>query len=164
MSAYITMLTPMTDEGCLLAALADLGFGQQEIEVHATPARLVGYRGDPRTQVAHVIVRRQHLGSSSNDMGFLSTPTGYRAIVSDFDRGRLGDAWLAKLTHGYQRHWEAKRQRIAAEERRRLEAERQRVVEAQRKALHDRAKQLGYRVQETREGESIRLTLIRRSY
>ena len=51
MSAYMTLLTPMTDQECLLAALADLGFDGTKVEVHATPVSLVGYAGDRRAQV-----------------------------------------------------------------------------------------------------------------
>jgi hypothetical protein len=38
MSAYITLLTPMTDQECLMAALSDLGFDATKIAVHAIPA------------------------------------------------------------------------------------------------------------------------------
>jgi len=164
MSAYITMTTPMIDEECLLAALADQGFDRSQIEVHAHPVPLVGYEGGQRTQMAHVIVRRQHVGSSSNDLGFLATNTGYRAIVSNYDQRRFDRAWLEQLGARHQRHWTAKRERLAAAERRKLEAERRRVVEAQRVAIHQRAQALGYRVEETREGDTIRLALVRRRY
>lgn len=164
MSAYMTLLTPMTDQECLLAALVDLGFGSDKVEVHATPVNLEGYAGDERVQRAEVIIRRQHVGAASNDVGFLASPTGYRAIVSDYDRGRFGTAWLAQLNGRYQVHSTAKQERAAAEERRRMEEERQRLVEAQRLAVHERAKKLGYRVQETRQGETIRMVLVKRTY
>lgn len=164
MSAYITLMTPMTDEECLLAALADLGFHRSEVEVHATPVALVGYRGDQRTQTANIVIRRQHVGSASNDLGFLASTTGYQALVSDYDHPRFGRGWLAQLDACYQTHWNAKRERLAAEERHRVDVERQRVVEAQRTAIHERARKLGYQVKETREGETIRLALLKRAY
>ncbi len=164
MSAYITLTTPMTDEESLLAALAELGFDERKVEVHASPVELVGYQGDRRTQTATLIIRRQHIGPASNDIGFVSTPTGYKAVVSAYDRRAFGPAWLSKLDASYQVHWHAKQQRLAAEERRHLEAERQRVVEAQRAAIHERAQKLGYHVKETREGGTIRLALVRRTY
>lgn len=164
MSAYITLTTPMTDEECLLAALADLGFDERKVEVHASPIELVGYVGDLRMQTANLIIRRQHIGSSSNDVGFVSTPTGYKAIVSAYDQRAFGPAWLSKLDASYQVHWNAKQQRLAAEERRRIEAERQRLVEAQRATIHERARKLGYQIKETREGGTIRLALVRRTY
>ncbi|MCA9651799.1 MAG: DUF1257 domain-containing protein [Myxococcales bacterium] len=164
MSAYITSMTPMTDEECLLAALAELGFDRSKVEVHANPVALVGYAGDRRQQTAHLVIRRQHVGSMSNDIGFLATETGYRAIVSDYDRARYGQAWLVRLGACYQQYLAAKRDRLAEEERRRLEVERQRVVEAQRAAIHERARTLGYRVEETRDGQTLRLALIKRRY
>lgn len=164
MSAYITLLTPMIDEECLLAALADLGFARTRVEVHATPVALVGFAADARDQTAHVVIRREHVGASSNDIGFLATPTGYRLFVSGFDRPRFGADWLARLTERYEQHSAAKQQRIAEEERMRLEEARRRLVEAQRAAVHEKAKKMGYQVKETREGDTLRLVLIRRTY
>ena len=85
MSAYITHLTPMIEQDCLLAALADVGISRQKVEVHAQPVALVGYEGQQRQQSAHLVIRRQHIGSASNDLGFLFSPTGYKAIISDYD-------------------------------------------------------------------------------
>lgn len=164
MSAYMTLLTPMTDQECLLAALADLGFDASKVEVHATPVNLVGYVGDRRTQTANIVIRRQHVGAASNDVGFLASATGFQAFVSGFDHPRFGTGWLSQLNTRYQTHWTAKQERLAAEERRRLEEERQRVVEAQRQSVHERAKKMGYLVEEKREGEKIRLILVKRTY
>ncbi len=164
MSAYMTLLTPMTDQECLLAALGDLGFGAPKVEVHAHPVQLMGYQGDLRPQRAHVVIRRQHVGAASNDLGFVETPTGYQALVSGYDHPRYGSAWLSELHARYQARWQAKAERLAADERRRAEQERARLVEAQREAVHARAKQLGYRVQESREGDTVRLVLVKRTY
>jgi hypothetical protein len=164
MSAYITLMTPMTDEECLLAALTELGFDGTKVEVHASPVSLVGYMGDRRSQTANIVIRRQHVGSASNDIGFLATSTGYQAFVSGYDHPRFGTGWLAQLHTRYQSHWTTKQERLVAEERRRLEEECQRLVEAQRQAVHEKAKKLGYRVQETREGDKIRLVLVKRVY
>lgn len=164
MSAYLTLATPMTDRACLLAALADLGFGAERIEVHPTPVALVGYRGERRSQKAEIVIRRQHVGSASNDIGFESTATGYRAHISDYDRGRYGAGWLTKLDAAYRRHDEVRRARLAEEERRRLEAERLALIEAQRQAIRAKAKAMGYRVTEKREQGALRLVLVRRSY
>lgn len=164
MSAYITLMTPMTDQECLLAALADLGFDHTKVEVHAEPVNLVGYGGDRRVQAANIVIRRQHVGMASNDVGFLATATGFKAFVSGYDHPRFGSGWLSQLGTRYQSHWTAKEERLAAEERRRLEEERLILVEAQRKAVHERAKKMGYQVKETREGEIIRLVLVKRTY
>lgn len=121
MSAYITLMTPMTDEECLLQALEDVGFTSEQIELHANPTPLIGYQGDRRTQKADIVIRRQHVGTASNDIGFLATPTGYQAFVSGYDSPRYGTSWLSKLGECYQARWFAKEQRLAEEERRRKE-------------------------------------------
>lgn len=164
MSAYLTLLTPMTDQECLLAALVDLGFDKAKVEVHATPVQLVGYQGDRRSQTANIVIRRQHVGAASNDVGFLSTTTGYQALVSGYDHPRFGAGWITQLSQRYQAHADAKKERLAAEERRRLEEERQKLVEAQRQAVHERAKKMGYHIEEKREGDKLRLVLVKRTY
>ena len=164
MSAYITLTTPMTDQGCLLDALAELGFGADKVEVHEEATALVGYRGRRRTQQAHVVVRRQHVGTASNDIGFERTPTGFRAHVSGYDHPRYGSGWLSRLATAYQEHHRQKMARLAEAERQRVEEERQRLVESQRQEIHKKAKKMGYRVQETREGDKLRLVLVKRVY
>ena len=87
----------------MLKALADVGY--TTVEVHQEPQQLCGYHGDLRSQRAHVIVRRQYVGRASNDLGFVKSSDGtYRAIISDFDKGRHNDAWMLKLTDSYSEH------------------------------------------------------------
>ena len=164
MSAYITLNTPMLDQECLLGALEELGFDRFKVEIHDEPAHLVGYRGNKRVQSAHVIIRRRWVGACSNDIGFELTPTGYRAHVSGFDHPRFGDAWLGRLGQAYGVHHRRKMARLAEAERQRIEAERRRLVEAQRQEVHRKAKKLGYRVEETQQGDTIRLVLVKRVY
>lgn len=164
MSAYVTLLTPMTDRECLLHALADLGFGPDKIEVYEEPRALVGYEARERVQAAHVILRRQHVGSASNDLGFLGTPTGHTLIVSDYDRRSYGQAWLQRLEDRYVHHARIKEERAAEEERRHIAEEKRKLVQAQKQAIIERAKKMGYQVQEKREGEKVRLVLLRREY
>lgn len=164
MSAYIALMTPMTDEECLIGALADVGFDRTKLEVHASPVALTGYQGDRREQRANLVIRRQHVGQDSNDLGFLASPTGYQAIVSDYDRRSFGAAWLSELHRRYQARWAQKEAALAEAERLRVEEARRQLVEAQRLAVREKAKKLGYQVQETREGDSIRLVLVKRTY
>jgi len=164
MSAYMTLLTPMIDRECLLGALSDLGFGLTKVEIHDSPVQLVGYEGRQRGYSANVVIRREHVGRASNDIGFLSTSTGYKAFISDFDQSAYGPVWLKRLNDHYQSRFKEKQEKLAAEERQRLEEQRIRLVEAQRQAVHERAKKLGYRVQESREGETLRLVLVKRTY
>lgn len=160
MSAYITLATPMLDEECLLAAIIDQGFRAANIERSDVPITLRGWRNG---RTANIVLKREHTGDRYNDIGFLLGPSGYTAILSD-DHLEFGRAWLSKINARYQIHWNAKQEQLAAEERQRLEEERQRLVEAQRLAVHERAKKMGYRVQETREGEKIRMVLVKRTY
>jgi len=164
MSAYMELATPMTSRECLLDALADMGFSAEKLEVHPEQVALVGYRGDARVQRAEVIIRKSQIGASANDVGIAATPTGYRLIVSDFDQARFGPTWLAQVSVRYEHHRHVREQRLAAEERRRLEEERRKLVEAQRQLVLDAAKKQGYRVQEVREGEAVRLVLTKRVY
>lgn len=160
MSAYLTLVTPMTDEECLVAAIAEEGFAVENIFRSATPVTLRGWQ---KGQEAHIVLRREHTGDAYNDIGFLRTALGYTATISN-DHARFGPEWLARVGVQYRKLWQAKQERLETEERRRLEEERRQLVEAQRQAVHERARKMGYHVKETREGESIRLVLVRRTY
>ena len=164
MSAYITLATPMTDQKCLLDALLDLGFSADQVEVHPEGTALVGYMGDRRQQKAHVVIRRNNVGAASNDIGFERTPTGFRAHVSNYDHPRYGGGWLSRLTESYDKHHRQKLARLAEIERLRLEEEQRQLVEAQRQTVHEKARKMGYRVQEKREGNKLRLVLVKRVY
>lgn len=168
MSAYVTLATPLLDEDALVAALGDLGFPRERVEVHDVGVPLVGFEGARREQQAHIVIRRRHVGAGSNDLGFERTATGFRFHVSDHDRGRYGGEWQAKLRARYDVHHRDKVERLAAEERRReeerREEERRRLVEAQRLSIHEKARKLGYRVEESREGDRLRLVLVKRVY
>jgi len=68
------------------------------VEVHMERQNLHGYHGDVREQKAHIIVRRQYVGGSSNDIGFEKKADGsWVAHVSDFDKSFYGEAWQKKL-------------------------------------------------------------------
>ncbi|WP_168772461.1 hypothetical protein [Pseudomonas sp. A-1] len=160
MSAYITLMTPMMDEECLIASIIDQGLSAADIERAADPVVLRGWQKGLR---ANIVLRKENTGDAYNDVGFLRTTTGYKAILSD-DSSLYGQQWLARVGVSYQRHMTAKLERLAAEERRRLEEERQRLVEAQRTAVHEKARKLGYQVKESREKDVIRLVLVKRTY
>lgn len=103
MSHYTTLQTQMVSVPHLVRALADLGF--PAVEVHETPQTLYGFLGERRDQGAEVIIRREHLGSASNDIGFLRGQDGvFTAIVSDYDRIRHDQAWLGRLMQRYAYH------------------------------------------------------------
>ncbi|MEV6179648.1 DUF1257 domain-containing protein [Streptomyces sp. NPDC052016] len=100
MSHYTRVRTSLHDQETLVRALKRLGF--EEVESHAQPQPLYGYQGDRRSQRAEVIVRRRHVGSASNDIGFARADDGgFQAIISDYDRRRFDAAWLRRLTRSY---------------------------------------------------------------
>jgi len=102
MSKYIVCQTKYASLELLLDSLEEIGIKRDHVEVHEQPANLHGYRGDSREQKAHVIIRKQFVGSSSNDIGFLRTEDGtYQTYVSDFDRSQtLGRRILSKSMGG----------------------------------------------------------------
>ncbi len=83
----------------LLGALADLGYTQVE-EGEWLP--LYGYQGDQRPETAELVVRRVHIGSASNDLGFRRTPAGYVPVISEYDRATLrGGDFMRELNNRY---------------------------------------------------------------
>jgi hypothetical protein len=103
MSHYSVIDTRIASGEHLVKALRDMGF--EEVEVHTRPQPLLGWMGDSRTSGANIIVRREHIGPCSNDIGFLQTPSGYfKAQISDFDSVIFGAKWLRALTQRYAYH------------------------------------------------------------
>jgi hypothetical protein len=101
-SHFTRVSTRLRDPQLLVEALAAVGYDQ--VEAHETAQTLYGYRGDARPERAEVVVRREHIGRASNDIGFVRRPDGsFEAVISSFDRGRHGEAWLAELTQAYGR-------------------------------------------------------------
>ncbi len=100
MSRYLQLTTALTDERHLVEALRELGY---EPEVCREGKALVGYMGDERAERAHIIIRRRHLDSASNDIGFARDGSGvYRAIISEYDRGiGFDDVWIGRVSQVY---------------------------------------------------------------
>lgn len=92
MSAYVKIDVKLTSEASIKEALDALKLPYEEHEV-AEP--LVDYRGNRRTATrANIIVRRKHLRTSSNDMGFERLDDGsWRAHVSDYDMPPHATTW-----------------------------------------------------------------------
>jgi Protein of unknown function (DUF1257) len=108
------------DRRLLVAALAELGYLEIE-EGKGLP--LYGYHGDQRPETAEIVIRRQHVGSLSNDIGFTNTAQGYVPVVSEYDhRAVHGGQFLVKLRTAYS-------ERVVAEVTRRLHGTAQRQVE-----------------------------------
>ncbi|UCG02566.1 MAG: DUF1257 domain-containing protein [Candidatus Heimdallarchaeota archaeon] len=106
MSRYCKVETEFKNESALIAALMETQrWTKQQIEVHSTPKHLFGYTGDKRKEIAHIIIRRKHVGSASNDLGFIKNSNGqYEAIVSQYDKRRYGENWFKQLKGNYAFH------------------------------------------------------------
>ena len=104
----------------LLGALADLGYTQVD---EGEDLALYGYHGDRRPETGALVVRRQHIGPGSNDLGFARGVEGYFPIISDFDhRTLLGGKFLPRLRVAYaERVVETVRKRLRASVRRTTE-------------------------------------------
>jgi len=99
-SHYTRVNTRLVSAEHLIQALKDMGF--VEVESHEPAQVLYNYAGEETTDRAHVIVRREHLGRLSNDLGFRRAADGsFAAIISDYDRNRLDAAWLKGLSQRY---------------------------------------------------------------
>jgi len=104
MSRYCEVKCAFTDQQELVNALLETKtWTREQIEIHEVPQHLFGYRGDERSQVAHIIIRRKNVGSASNDIGFFRNPDGtFRAIISEYDSGRgYGEKFVASLKGNY---------------------------------------------------------------
>jgi hypothetical protein len=100
MSAYTEQKTQITDADVLKECLKEKGYGT--VEHHTEAKQLVGYHGDLRQQEAEIIIRRQHISSASNDIGFKKQTDGtYGAIISDYDKYKHNDAWMVDLKKRY---------------------------------------------------------------
>lgn len=101
MSHFTIVKLALTDRDALIEALEAMGY-RGKIEVHEGPAALIGYDGLPRqlndqTVTAEVVIRRKHLWSAANDIGFARQPDGsYLAYISEYDR-QVQPHWPTRL-------------------------------------------------------------------
>ena len=94
---------PFREQDCLLAALEDAGV---PYEFSEKPLTLYDYHGLRRPEKAEFVVRRKHLETSANDLGFAWDPAAgaYVTIISDYDQGneaRPAMRILNKVRQGY---------------------------------------------------------------
>lgn len=103
MSEYIIIQVEYTDPECIKASLKELGY---TFEDHKTEQNLHGYAGDIRQQTANIIVRRRHVGSAANDVGFKRKVNGkYELIISEYDRGgQTGTNFMQRMRQLYSKH------------------------------------------------------------
>ncbi len=105
MSHYVEIETQFNDQQALIEALTSIqgGWRLDQIEIHQTPQSLYGYHGDEREEKANIIIRRKHVGSAANDVGFALQDDGsYKAIISEYDqRSRCNPAFMTRLKTEY---------------------------------------------------------------
>ena len=108
------------DRGLLVSALTDLGYTRVE---DGQDLPLYGYHGDRRPETAALVVRREHIGSASNDLGFARSADGYFPIISEYDQQTLLEGrFLPRLRVAYAEHVvETVRKRLRASVRRTVE-------------------------------------------
>ncbi len=106
MSRYCTVETTFKDQEALINALMETGrWTREQIEIHSEAQNLIGYKGDIRKQKAQIIIRQLCVGRLSNDIGFTIGEDGnYRAIISEYDSSKYGEAWVGQLTGNYAYH------------------------------------------------------------
>lgn len=106
MSHYVECTPGFKDRAALIEALVTVGFERGQIETHEEAVPLYGYRDDQRRERAHVIIRRAHIGPTSNDVGWERLADGtYRAWISEFDGQRRFNAAMQnriKQEYAYQ--------------------------------------------------------------
>ena len=84
---------------CLLAALAECGYAKVE---EGESLSLYGYQSDLRPETAQIVVRRNCIGSASNDLGFQKTDGGYVPVISEYDqRYMMQGKFLTNLRTSY---------------------------------------------------------------
>jgi Txe/YoeB family toxin of Txe-Axe toxin-antitoxin module len=107
LSVYRQQNTEMTNLDSLQQALKEQPLRSKkkcEPVVHKEAQALEGYQGDKRKQKAHIIIPRDQVGGSSNDIGFEKGADGkIVAHISDFDKSHYNAKWLAKLKGDYVR-------------------------------------------------------------
>lgn len=116
MSAYHEQTTQFKDRDLLVSALNECGYGPETISLYQTPQPLYDFhnrktsylgltdsKGKSMHDTAEIIIRREHVGPSANDVGFrLNLITGcYGAVISEFDSYKHNEAWLNRLKVAY---------------------------------------------------------------
>lgn len=105
MSEYTVVQCEFNDAECIKASLKELGYNFEE---HKEAQKLVGFEGGVRQQGAHIIIRRQHVGAASNDVGFNRKADGkYELVISAFDSRRGSKSaqdFLQNLKQTYAKH------------------------------------------------------------
>jgi hypothetical protein len=100
MSKYKRIETQFKDEGTLRQALHDVGIPFEEGE----GLTLYGWKGKARPETAEFVIRRRHIESAANDLGFHRLPDGsFEVVISDFDSTSRGMGITRQVKQRYAR-------------------------------------------------------------
>jgi len=112
MSHYVECRPGFKDRQALIEALVAAGFDRGQIETREEAVPLFGYQGDRRPERAHIVIRREHVGTAANDVGWERLPDGtYRAWISEYDQrhrfkaemqNRINQEYAYRVIHGQQ--------------------------------------------------------------
>ena len=98
MSAYTTIKTKFVDSEILQQALKDIGF---KVEVGQDMV-LYNWTGTPQARTADIVIRRKHLTSISNDIGFTKERGVYKVSISDVDlKAEKTADFINRVLHRY---------------------------------------------------------------
>lgn len=86
MSEYHNVQIEVDDKDSIVKSLEEMGYKPKVFE---EAQNLLGYRGDRRKQVAHIIIPKSQVGRASNDIGFEKQENGkYLLHISEYDIGQ----------------------------------------------------------------------------
>jgi len=106
MSKYLEITVQFKDEVTFQEALRDVCQARGIQFEQGQALHLYGYQGDRRAKTAEYVIRRQHIESSANDLGFARQPDGtIGVVISEFDSGshRMGAEIVAQVRQRYAR-------------------------------------------------------------
>ena len=105
MSKFLEFQTNLHSMWALRRALIDVGFKPEHLLLFDKPEQLRGYHDDLRQEKAHLHIKKEGIGGSSNDIGFVKNKDGtIDAIISDFDKSAYNQIWLNKVTQLHNKH------------------------------------------------------------
>ncbi len=111
MSHYIKTQAQFLNQTALVAALIAVGFDRTQVQVNPEGQKLNDYGGRKTQNIGHVVIPREHVGSSCNDIGF-NTANG-DVWICDYAKNRAnvpairdafkghGDAFVNRLKQEY---------------------------------------------------------------
>jgi hypothetical protein len=100
MSKYHRIETKFKNEETLIQALADCGIQVERGEA----LTLYGYEGDARPETAEIVIRRRHISSMANDVGFHRLADGsFEVIISEYDQTARAAQMVKQVKQRYAR-------------------------------------------------------------